>query len=259
MKRVVVFANNTVAVECLRIVCDDPESELVGLVLHPESRRRCGDELLAVARLPEDRVLTATQLRKDPDVHERMRSWGADLGLSLFYGYILRAKTLDLFPDGCANLHPSYLPFNRGAYPNVWAIAEGTPAGATLHMLDEGIDTGDILAQLEVETHPWDTGETLYRRLERASVDLFEAQWPEFVRGKLSRTPQNPEAGNHHYIREVSGLDAIDLDAPTTARELLARLRARTFPPYESCFFIEGGRKIFVRVSLEEDLDYSDG
>jgi methionyl-tRNA formyltransferase len=150
------------------------------------------------------------------------------------------------------NLHPGYLPFNRGAYPNVWSIVERTPAGATLHHVDDGIDTGDIVAQEKIEVLPTDTGESLYRRLEQACLRVFEGAWPLVREGKAPRTPQKG-AGTSHRVRDVEAIDEIRLDGSYRAADLLDILRARTFPPYTGAFIRVGGTRINLRVQLEKE------
>jgi len=151
------------------------------------------------------------------------------------------------------NIHPALLPYNRGSYPNVWSIVERTPSGVTIHYIDEGIDTGDIIAQCTIPVEPVDTGESLYRKLERAMLDLFQQTWPLIRAGQAPRLSQINAAGTTHRIRDAAQIDEIDLNRMYTARELLDILRARTFLPYPSAYFWHEGRKVYVRVQLEYD------
>lgn len=97
---------------------------------------------------------------------------GYDLAISYGYRHILRGEALRNCP--IVNLHIAYLPFNRGAHPNFWAHYEGTPSGVTIHLIDEGIDTGPILYQKLVTFSPEeDTLEKTYLRLNREMESLF--------------------------------------------------------------------------------------
>src|SRR5581483_3200217 len=167
-----------------------------------------------------------------PETIAGLRDLKPDLGLSVFFGYILRAPVLEMFPAGCLNVHPGLLPYNRGTYPNVWSIVEGTPAGVTLHYVDEGVDTGDIVAQREVAVEPTDTGATLYAKLEEACLETFAAAWPAIAAGTAPRRPQPAAPGTTHRRADVERIDRIELDRHYPARELIDVLRARTFPPY---------------------------
>ena len=111
------------------------------------------------------------------------------------------------------------------------------------------MDTGDIIARRQVEVEPVDTGESLYRKLEKACVDLFQESWPDIRSGRAPRTPQ-PREGTCHRTRDVERIDAIDLYRESPARELIDVLRARSFPPYTGAYFEEGGRRVYLRLDL---------
>lgn len=250
--RVLLFANGPVGA-ALAGWLRETGADVVGAVVHPEGRRAAGEALLTALALPAERVFDGSTL-DTPATLAAIQALAPDLGVSLYFGYILRRPLLDSFPRGVVNLHPSLLPHGRGAYPNVWAIVEGTPAGATLHWVDEGVDTGDIAAQREVPVDAWDTGETLYRKLNDAAIRLFRDSWPALAAGTLPRTPQPAGEFRAHRVKDVAAIDEIDLDAPTTARELLKLLRARTFPPYAGAYFrAEDGRRVGVQVVLEPE------
>jgi methionyl-tRNA formyltransferase len=178
-----------------------------------------------------------------------------DLAISVFFGFLLKDPFLRLFRGNAINLHPGYLPYNRGRMPNVWSIVDQTPAGATLHYIDAGVDTGDIIAQKRVVVEPIDTGESLYSKLEDACVDLFRGTWPLIKAGKARRTAQPADEGTHHRGRDVELIDAIDLGRMYMARDLLNVLRARTFPPFPGAHFEIDGKQVYVRVELSYGPD----
>jgi methionyl-tRNA formyltransferase len=166
---------------------------------------------------------------------------------------MLSKAFLDLFPKGCINLHPAFLPYNRGNYPNVWSIVEKTPAGVTLHYIDEGLDTGDIVAQEKVVIEPTDTGGTLYRKLELAALELFQRTWPSIELGTAPRRRQRAEPGTCHRRTDVGAIDEIDLEHMYRAEDLINILRARTFPPHPGAFFRSNGKKIYLSLGLSEE------
>ena len=67
--------------------------------------------------------------------------------ISYGYKYIVKEEIINEFKDNIINLHIGYLPFNKGYYPNLWSHLEGTPCGVSIHKIDKGIDTGEILIQ----------------------------------------------------------------------------------------------------------------
>lgn len=99
--------------------------------------------------------------------------------VSFGYRHIVRPPVIALFPEARRmNLHISLLPFNRGADSNLWSLLDGTPCGVTIHVLDNGLDTGKIIAQREVQFD--DALETLassYQRLQSEIIALFKETW----------------------------------------------------------------------------------
>ena len=79
------------------------------------------------------------------------RNQNIDIVISYRYRHILKKQHIDFFNGSIINLHSSLLPHNRGAHPNFWSFYENTPKGISIHYVDEGIDTGDIIFQKEYE------------------------------------------------------------------------------------------------------------
>ncbi len=251
--RILLMANNWVGWQAARYLKERGD-EVVGLVIHPPRRRKYGEQILGVFGFPPDCIFDGSELRR-PVVMEAIKDLQPDIGLSVLFGYILSSEFRGIFPKGVINLHPSFLPLNRGTHPNVWSIVEGTPAGVTFHYIDQGVDTGDSIGQRQVSVEAVDTGETLYHRLEQLCVDLFRETWPLVLNGQAMRVPQ-PHPGTCHRARDLERIDEIYLDRTYTARGLIDVLRARTFPPYAGAYFRDGERMIYLRVRLltEDDL-----
>lgn len=256
--KVFAFANNYVGMRCLGYVLraqNEGLCELVGLCVHPaKERHRFRSRIIDLSGLPDARVFDANDLR-NADGIARIKALGAHVGLALYFAYILKEPVLSLFPEGIVNIHPSLLPYNRGTAPACWMIVDGTPAGVTLHYVDAGVDTGPIIEQQELSVDVTDTGDTLNRKLEAACVQLFAGWWPRFCQGERNRHPQPEGEPPARRWVDLKAIDRLDLDALTTGRELLDRLRARTFDDYPGCYFDHKGRRVFVRVSFSEHDD----
>ncbi len=251
--RIVCLCNNWVGWQVLQWLSDHGQ-EIAGIVVHPAESAKYLEQIQAVAERTGCLVLEDSSLA-EPAGLERIRACGADMAVSVLFRKILRKPFLELFPKGCINLHPAFLPYNRGAYPNVWSIVDKTPAGVTLHYMDEGLDTGDVIAQEQVPVEITDTGGTLYRKLELAAVELFKRTWPAIESGAVQRDPQKARAGTCHRKSDVDSLDEIDLERKYRAEDLINILRARTFPPYSGAFFRHNGRKIYLRLELQDGED----
>lgn len=245
--RILFLGNNWVGWQVVKWLTEQNEN-IVGVVIHPPQKRRYGDEIVKACTNTAN-IFDGSRLEK-PEVLEAIRALQPDIGLSVFFGYILRSEFLDIFPAGVINLHPAFLPYNRGAYPNIWSIVNDTPAGATLHYVDPGIDTGDIIAARQVPIEPVDTGETLYTKLETTCIDLFKETWPIIRSGQPPRIVQDQNEGTYHRTSDVKEIDRIELERVYTARELIDIIRARTFSPYPGAYFVHQGRKVYLRLQL---------
>ena len=252
--RIIFLGNNWVGWQVLNWLNAQAE-EVVGLVVHPSHKRRYGDEIIRSAQVKPDQYFDGSHIHK-PETLQAIKELRPDIGVSVLFDYVLQPEILNLFPAGVVNLHPAYLPYNRGQYPNVWSIVEKSPAGATLHFVDRGVDTGDVIARRQVRVEPIDTGETLYRKLEVACVELFKETWPIIRSGGAPRIPQDRHQGTYHRTQDVEQIDHIDLDRTYKARDLIDVLRARTYPPYKGAYFVVNGKRVYVRLQLmhEEDL-----
>lgn len=158
---------------------------------------------------------------------DRIKSEAADVLVSHGYRHILRQATLDRF-ETAVNLHISFLPWNRGADPNFWSWLEDTPKGVTIHHIDAGVDTGDIIARREVafDDRDW-TLATSYALLQGAMLDLFRAVWPSVAAGTAPRVPQEP-GGSFHRVADRAAYDLLlpaGWDTPVADVRRLGMLR----------------------------------
>lgn len=134
-------------------------------------------------------------------VSEDELSW-ADFIVSYNYNHILSPEVCERFEGRAINLHISLLPWNRGTYPNVWSAIDGTPSGVSIHLIDKGIDTGDILAQRPVSFSDTDTLRTSHAKLTQEIESLFDSLWNQIKRGRLERTKQGKN-GSYHSDRHL--------------------------------------------------------
>jgi len=248
--RILLLANSGLGVEIAQSLREARESVL-GLAVHPDETAKHKQAIITCHHNAEIIVVDPHWKQYgQPRWHTEALRLKADIGVSAGFGYRVPKELLAHLP--IVNVHTGYLPYNRGACPNVWPIIDGSPAGVTLHWMDEGIDTGDIIAQERVDVHPWDTGETLHYRLLETAAELFRRTWPSIKEDTAPRTPQDPETGTHYRLSSLDVIDAIDLDREYKARDLVNLLRARTFPPYQGAYFnVPGFGRVYMRLDME--------
>jgi methionyl-tRNA formyltransferase len=252
--RLICLVNNYLGWQALEYL--RKQTEVAAVVMHAPERGKFSNEIRASGAAAGAEIFCADSLR-DPDGLKKIAATKPDMGFSIMFGYLLKPDFLSLLPRGCLNLHPAFLPFNRGAHPNVWGIVDRTPAGVTVHFIDEGVDTGDIVCQKRVPILATDTGESLYHKLEAAALELLREAWPAIESGRFKQTPQRADSATSHKLSDVMRIDEIDLQKSYKAEDLLNILRARTFPPHTGAFFHHDGRKVYIRIQLEEESDGS--
>ena len=128
----------------------------------------------------------------------------------------------------------------------------------TLHEIDEGADTGPIIAQKAVAVRPTDTAKSLYDRLQVEIVALFKETWPKVVAGETDPFQQNEEEANYQKKRAVKKLDPIHLDRTYTGQELIDRLRARSFGDKGFAYFEVAGERVYLNLRLGPSPDFGD-
>lgn len=158
----------------------------------------------------------------------------------------------------CVNVHPGFNPDNRGVYPQVFAIARGGRVGATIHVMDERIDHGPIIAQREVSVLAWDTSLSVYERILAAERDLLREWFPRLLTNEYK--PFVPEAqGTVNRRADFRALCELDPDEAGTLGEFVDRLRALTHGDLPNAYFVApDGTRVHVRLVLEPEENDAD-
>lgn len=226
--RTVFLGSGDFAVPVLEALASSPMVELVGVVTTPPRPAGREGNLTAtpveqLARRSGLHVLTPERLR-DPIVRMAIEALDPDLLVLSDYGRMVPQELLDLPPKGALNLHPSLLPRHRGAVPIPAAILAGDAVtGVTLMRMDAGLDTGPIVAQVEVALAGGEDAPGLEARLSRVAADLLLRSLPGWLVGDLPARPQpDADATLTRPFRREDGR----LDPARSAVELERRVRA---------------------------------
>ena len=125
-----------------------------------------------------------------------------DFIVSYGYKFIISEKVINSMKNAIINLHISFLPFNRGCYPNLWSHIDLSPAGVSIHKIDKGIDTGDVLLRKKVLIKP-DEHNFLssYKLLKSNLEDLFNENWKHLRLDKLSKIYHNEKGSYHNKLQ----------------------------------------------------------
>ncbi len=256
--RIVFAGDRDISVWVLKHILGDGLKP-VALLVPESSRASHADELLALCSFLEPgRVLRGRQFR-EPEGVALLSRLDLDYIICVHFPYMVSEEVLSIPRVGVLNLHPAYLPYNRGWHTPSWAILEETAAGATLHFMDEGTDTGDIVHQKRLEVSWGDTAHSLYQRLKQLEREVFKEAWPELVSHSYERTPQNPNEGTFHKRAQLLTQDVrrIDLAAMVNAGDLVRRLRALTTNGVdEAAYYETDGKRYRIQVLIEEEPDF---
>jgi methionyl-tRNA formyltransferase len=190
------------------------------------------------------------KIRSNSEFRTQLESAAPDAIVVVAYGRIIPPWMLALPRLGCINLHGSLLPKYRGAAPIQWAVAMGDAfTGNTTMLLEEGLDTGPILLQQEVEIGPEQTAVDLFDALAHAGAPLVVETLAGLANGTIEPRAQNHEGATFAPLlnREDGRMDF----AVRTAWELKNRWRG--FQPWPGAFTTLDGKKLIVhRLNVAE-------
>ncbi len=249
--RIGLFANNRLGLETARFLADDVRTRVELLVLntiHPVL-----DVAIQESFSPDTVVWRADQLVESGALR-KLADMNLDFGVSAAFGHILTGAVLNSFSRGVVNLHPSFLPYNRGAHPAAWSIWEGTPNGVTIHLMDSGVDTGPILAQRLVKLDDWETAGDAYLRNETEMIDLFCESYPSWLANEVIPLSQSGVATSHR-VADLDRLIEVGDVKHITGEDLLRRMRATSFVQGGGVRLEDSaGRRYRARVEMELEV-----
>jgi methionyl-tRNA formyltransferase len=202
------------------------------------------------------RVLQPTSVN-DTEFVEAVIQTTPDFLAVVAYGRILPKPILALPKIGTINLHASLLPKYRGPAPIQWAIINGeTVTGVTTMLMDEGMDTGDILLTVEEKISPTDTSATLHDRLARIGANLLVDTLDRYSKGQVRPVAQDhSQASLAPLLKKSDGRIAWD----TPAERISAFIRGMT--PWPGAFTFHKGKslKIFDAIPITADVSQTPG
>ncbi|MCQ9351447.1 methionyl-tRNA formyltransferase [Corynebacterium sp. 153RC1] len=234
------------------------EHEVAAVLTRPDAPKGRGRKLVespvaALAREHGIATLKPATIKPGTPDGEQFRVALADIAPDCIpvvaYGNLVTPDLLEAVPHGWVNLHFSLLPSWRGAAPVQAAIRAGDSlTGATTFRIDEGLDTGPILATLQEEIQPLDTADDLLTRLAFSGAELLVRTMDGLENGSLTPQPQ-PAEGT--YAPKILPADAhVDFSAP--AEEIDRLIRSVTPAPGAWAMLGEARFKLGPVLLLEE-------
>jgi methionyl-tRNA formyltransferase len=243
--RIIFMGTPRFALPSLQILIDRSE-QIAAVVTQPDRPAGRGQhialppvkELALKHHLP---VLQPVKVR-DAQFIAQIKELSPNLIVVVAFGQILPRALLDIPAFGCVNVHASLLPFYRGAAPISWVLINGeTETGVTIMLLDEGMDTGDMLMQEKLPLMPTDTVVTLHDRLAQSGARLLGKALDELGSTGWTRIPQDHVRATYApLLKKEDGL----IQWQKRAREIHNQIRGMN--PWPGCFTYFNGKLLKV-------------
>jgi len=252
-RRVILFGCQAISIEILRYLALQKDIEVSKVITY--------EVLSDVSRGQESVITVAEDLgiemlsppRVSSDLIEEIRSINPDLIISAYYRKIFPKELIEIPRLGIVNIHPSLLPYYRGPVPTAWAILNNeTKFGITIHKVDAGIDTGDILVQSKHDIGDDETGYELYLRAMKLGADLFIDNFYNIINDKIQAFKQ-PSGGS--YYGKLN--PRVFVDWRQSAQTIKNNVRVRSLPynPIETTL---QNKNFFInKVSICKDDKFS--
>lgn len=151
----------------------------------------------------------------------------------------------------CVNIHPGYNPYNRGWFPQVFSIINKLPIGATIHLMNEDVDAGDIIVQQEVFVTDHDTSLDVYKKVQDIEFELLSEWFERIVFGDYT-TYSPKDVGNYNSISDFNDLCTLNLKHVGTLKEHIDLLRALSHGDFKNAYFFDcDGTKRYIKVDIK--------
>lgn len=219
------------------------------LFISSDLKQSHANELIKISGLEVDKIFKGKEVN-GKEVINFIKTLNVDYIIGIHFPYIISEELLNLPKIGFLNLHPAYLPYNKGWHTPSWAIIDQTPYGATLHFMSEELDAGDIIYQEEVSVLSHDTANSLYKKVLKKEFEVFIKSFEDLVKLQPNRIQQIIE-GTSHVKKDLEEIQKIDLEKNYKGRDLINLLRGLTTNNVkESAYFVENDQRKFIQVSI---------
>ncbi len=245
--RIVFFGTPSFAVPSLDALIKSGKS-IAAVVTQPDKRKGRG-HLLSQSPVKEVAMSKGIQVlqpltMRDEDFLNILMDIKPEIIIVVAYGKIIPKRILELPKYNCINVHASLLPKYRGAAPIQWSLINGEEVtGITTMLMDEGVDTGDILLQGEIKIDIDDTSETLGRKLSELGAGLLLKTIEGIADNSITPKPQTGEPSYASVIKKEDGR----IDWSKTAVELFNFVRGMYPWPVAYCH-LNGERIKLIKV-----------
>ena len=255
-KRIVYIGAERVGLVCLQKLMDLGKNVVAVLTADDSLEYKIADFVSFdenVEKIPLYKVVNT----KDPETMLLIKNLKPDLIIVISWSQIIPKEILDYAPLGCIGIHYSLLPERRGGAPLNWAIIDGLrKSGITLFFYNEGVDTGDIIAQKEFEITDIDTPRELLDKICILAPEIIEENINSIENGTVLRIKQDERMATYTKSRKPE--DGL-IDWNKQIDEIYNFIRAIA-PPYPCAFTFLGDKKMAIsKVTRKDNKLYIEG
>tara|TARA_Y100000766_G_scaffold284390_1_gene302761 strand:- start:1447 stop:2364 length:918 start_codon:yes stop_codon:yes gene_type:complete len=250
MKKIVVFGCQQIAVDFIKYV-KDQSNVIISLIVTYELPldKTYGYESV-IENFKDSDIELVSPKRVTKSLIDQIRLIDPDYIFSIYYRQILPKSLLSLAKFSAINIHPSLLPNYRGPVPTAWIIENGEKHfGITIHLMDDGIDTGDILIQEKYLILKNETGFELYTRGMELGFNLLRKHFSSIINNKIKPKPQ---VGSGSYYGKKKGKYLISWQETAEKINNKIRVHSKPYNPAETSLF---NRYIFINKAEVIDSD----
>jgi methionyl-tRNA formyltransferase len=246
-KKIVYMGTKDIGAECFLLLIKMQESlpfEIIGALTNDRAgileKKQSVSEIAKTNNIPLYKNLDEWMYAKPK----------CDIIISVQYHEILKPEHINIAGEIAINLHMAPLPEYRGCNQFSFAIIDNAKEfGTTLHKIDTGIDSGDIIAENRFDIAENIDVTTLYRNTYIKSVELFSSEIPKIITGNYILTPQSSYKGKRkstfHLRKEIDEIKKINIS--WDKEKILRYFRATYFPPFSPPYYInDAGEKINI-------------
>lgn len=252
-KKVILFGCQAISIDILRFLDSRKDVEISKVITYEvlSDTSRGQESIKTVASELGLEILSPSRISSE--LVDEIIDLKPDLIISSYYRKIFPKELIKVPSLGIVNIHPSLLPYYRGPVPTAWAILNGeSEFGITIHKVDAGIDTGDILVQKKYDIGSDETGYELYLRAMELGANLFIDNFDKILANEIEPVTQ-PEGGSYY-----GKLDSrVILDWKQTVQKIKNQVRIRALP-YNPIHTILENKYFFInKVTIDTGKEFA--
>lgn len=248
MKNIIFFGYGDLGTVCLKNLIDKGFN-IIYILTHKDEKAQGVDTFAKVNDIP----FSYNDLRKESiNLLDEISGICVDYLVSINYRFII-PKEIFTIPKYSLNIHGSLLPKYRGRTPHVWNIINGEKlTGITCHLIDDGVDTGDIITQYQVKIEEEETGFELLKKFQRFYPTVLLESILKLENGEQLIKQDNKKAS--YFGKRTPIMGYIDFYKEFSQIKNFVRAQAAPYPG--AYYFLNSGEKVFIHKISKVKKDY---